>query len=197
MKQKIIILSILATLFAGCASQPRTNSTARTERETSPVYRAEPGGAVQVRPDDDAPLNVDHVGLQRSLGMDRDTRQLGYAEKAFQTCQAGYGFPSSRNCERRHFVVIHFQLLCRDSEGTLQTPLGREDMRALSRATVNWTMLPESGEIVLDEDGFGKILTTVRTSPRAQRLKLSVGEDFLYTKAGEINRVVAPAPFCP
>lgn len=196
MKQKIVILMMFATIFAGCASAPRTTAPSRPSSSPS-VYRADPQGAIEVRPDDEAPLNIDYLGLQRSLGMDRDARKLGYAEKPFQTCQAGYGYPSSRDCERHHMVVIHFQLLCRESEGTLQTPLGHEDMRALSRANVTWTLAPLSGEIVLDGDGYGQIRTTSKNSPRAQRLKINVGEDFLYTKAGEINRVVAPAPFCP
>ena len=196
MKQKILVLMMSVGAFTGCASAPRASSPSRPS-SSPPVYRADPQGAIEVRPDEEAPLNIDYVGLQRSLGMERDGRKLGYAEKSFQTCQAGYGFPSARGCERQHLVVIHFQLLCRDSEGTIQTPLGHEDIRALSRSAVVWTLAPQSGEIVLDGDGFGQIRTTSKNSPRTQRLKINVGDDFLYTRAGEINRVVAPAPFCP
>lgn len=157
------------------------------------VYKAEPAAPEPVLREE---IVIDYVGLQRELGLNRDITKLGYTEKAFQTCGAGYGYSASQDCRQDYFVVVHFQLLCRDSEGTISTPLGVEDMRPLSRRSVTWNLAGTSAEMQLDNEGFGQFRTTYHSSPRQQRLKITADNDFLYLRAGEINRVVAPGNWC-
>lgn len=162
--------------------------------DSLPAYKTQDATS----PTEDASVdeNIDYPSLQKSLGLERAPGVLGYTEKSFATCTAGYGYASSRNCRRDFFAVIHFQLLCRDSEGTISTALNRDDMRALSRRSASWTLSGKKGTMQMDEEGQGQILMSFSSSPRFQRLKLTVDNDFLYLKAGEINRVVVPGNWC-
>lgn len=140
--------------------------------------------------------SIDYEMLQKSLGLDRDIHELGYEEKSFNTCEVGYGYSSNKNCRLEYLAVINFQLLCRDSQGTISTPLTREDMRPLNGRTVNWTLHGLRGSSRLDDDGHGQIKTVFKNSPKFQRLKLNVDSDNLYLRAGEIKRVVTPSNWC-
>lgn len=148
------------------------------------------------RPISPEAINVDYAGLHRSLGLERDKAELGYVEKVFDTCSAGYGYSASNDCRQETFVSIQFQILCRDSEGTISNALGREDMKPLSGRSLRWTIQGNRGTMRLDGEGFGHIKTTFRNSQRQQRLKLAVDNDFVYVRAGEVKRLVTPRNWC-
>ena len=139
---------------------------------------------------------IDYLSLQRELGLDRTPETLGYVEKSFDTCKVGYGYSASQNCHREYFVVIQFQLLCRQSEGTISTSLTSSDMFPLRNRSVNWTLKENQGNIQLNYDGFGQIKMVARNSPKSQRLKLAADNEFLYLRANEITRVVTPQDWC-
>lgn len=139
---------------------------------------------------------VDYVALQRSLGLDKANTELGYAEKGFDTCQAGYGYSSTKYCHHEYFVVLHFRLMCRDSEGTVSEGINNVDMMPIDNRTVKWNLKGISGVLQTDSDGFGQIHTVSPNSQRTQRLKLAVGPEFLYMRANEITKVVTPKPWC-
>jgi hypothetical protein len=185
MKTALLAISI-GILLAGCASSPpkQDNSiTAPAEHSKSSKNEAGP----QSQP-------ADFESMQKRLGLHRDFHELGYAEKPFDNCETESG--ESTLCRRQFMVVIHFQLLCRDSEGTVSEVLSRSDMKPISERQVNWNLKGNAGDIQTDSSGFGQIRTIASVSPRGQRLKLAVGNETLYLKAGEITRVVTPKPWC-
>ena len=143
-----------------------------------------------------ATLKIDMQGLQKDLDLERPFDSLGFQEKAFQTCTAGNGFSSHQNCQIKHFVVIHFQLMCRDSEGTISTILTIADLQPVSQQSVIWTLKNSSSTVQTDDRGYGQIRMISSIPQSQQRLKLSVGNDFLYTRAGEITRVATPPSWC-
>ena len=179
MRSILVVLTLI--ILSACSSAPKKSEKSEDS----------PSNATEVNE-----LNIDYEMLMSSLGLDRDIRQLGYAEKSFNTCAVGFGYSSNKNCRLKYFAVINFQLLCRESQGTISTPLGREDMRALSGRTVNWTLMNLRGSSRLDNDGHGKIAMVFRNSPKHQRLKLNVDHDNLYLRSGEIKRVVTPSNWC-
>lgn len=196
MKQKNILGLILVFGWVGCATGPRTVTPERPRPEVVTSPREDAAGKVRILPEKET-YQIDYRGLQSALQLERPDRDLGFAERSFASCEVGYGFPSSRDCRRRYFSVIHFRLLCRESEGTIQTPLDAADLRPLARTDIEWTLMDQRGEMTLDDQGYGQIRTVTLASAKVQRLKINVGPDFLYMRAGEMNRVVAPAPFCP
>lgn len=142
-------------------------------------------------------LKIDYYGLQNSLGLGNlNTSQLGYYEKLFQTCQVGYGFSSTSNCQWLYYVVIHFKLSCRHSEGTISTPLEQSDIHALNGRLVQWSLANSQGEVRLNRGGAGRLIGVFKKSPRFSRLKLGVANDNLYTRAGEIKSVITPYSWC-
>ncbi len=141
-------------------------------------------------------LNIDYESLHRSLELDRPVEKLGFKEKSFATCTAGYGYSNSSNCRTDFFVSIYFQLLCRNSEGTVQTALEKHEMFPLSDRLIKWSMKKVQGNVKLDGEGYGQIKMAFRSSQKNQRLKINVGNDFLYLRANEITRVVTPKAWC-
>lgn len=140
---------------------------------------------------------IDYDGLQTFLGLDRPIERLGYVEKSFSTCEVGYGYSSNRNCRTHYFILIHFQLLCRNTnEDSYTEALKSQDMRPLNGRSVRWTLENMKGILSLNGSGYGKIKKTSRLSQKSKRLKLNIGNDNLYMKAGEINKVVTPANWC-
>lgn len=178
-----LFAGLLFVLLAACSSAPKKSEP---PKESLP---ASSGAKIEEE-------NIDYASIQRSLGLSRDTGDLGYVEKSFNTCQMGYGFSRSQNCHKEIFAVIHFQLLCRDSQGTISTALTRDDMEALAGRNIRWSLHKKGGAVVLDHDGHGQILMSFPQSPKYQRLKLAAGNDALYLKAGEIKRVVTPSNWC-
>ncbi len=181
---RLIILLITLMTLAGCSStslqkQHKKYETIPAEITTNPT-----------------PHSIDYEALKNYLQMSRDRERLGFSEKSFNTCDAGYGYSKSQDCHKEHFVVIHFRLLCRDSEGTISTILTEDDLQPLDRRTVRWTLQGVQGTVRTDSQGYGQIITTANKSQRSQRVKLAVGSEFLYMRANEPQRIITPRPWC-
>ena len=172
----------LVCLLAGCSSTPK--------KETSPSV------PTTVIKEADSPPRIDYAALQTYLGLDRGSEELGYSERTFNTCDAGYGYSRNQDCHKEVFVVLHFRLLCRDSEGTVSTILTEADVNPIAGRSVKWNLKGMSGTVVTDGLGYGQIRTVSRISQRRERLRLSVGPEFLYMRANEITKVITPRPWC-
>nr|BFD59133.1 hypothetical protein CKG001_12400 [Bdellovibrio sp. CKG001]BFD62511.1 hypothetical protein BdHM001_11920 [Bdellovibrio sp. HM001]BFD67585.1 hypothetical protein HAGR004_26070 [Bdellovibrio sp. HAGR004] len=172
----------LVCLLAGCSSSPK--------KEASPSI------PTAVTEDADSSKRIDYVALQTFLGLDRGSEELGYSERTFNTCDTGYGYSRNQDCHKEVFVVLHFRLLCRDSEGTVSTILTEADVNPIAGRTVKWNLKGMSGTVVTDGLGYGQIRTVSRISQRRERLRLSVGPEFLYMRANEITKVITPRPWC-
>ncbi len=140
--------------------------------------------------------SIDINALQSHLRMDRDVENLGLTEKAFNTCEAGYGFSRSQNCHQEYFVVLHFRLQCRDTDGTISEILTDEDLSPLAGRKVKWTLKNLSGTADTDGLGYGQIRINSPISQKKQRVRLSIGSEFLYMRANEITKVITPLPWC-
>lgn len=190
---KKIWLCFLLLFLAACTSAPTKKNTIEPE-ESVPAPKVPMKAS---RPGFEKPISVDYDGLQRHLGLERELERTGFAEKSFSTCEVGYGYSSSKDCRKEFFVVINFRLMCRDSVGTVSTVLTEDDLMPLRRRSVTWLLQGAgTGEIQLDNEGYGQIKTTMATSGKKQRLKLTVDNDFLFLKAGEVKRIVAPGNWC-
>ncbi|ASD64192.1 hypothetical protein [Bdellovibrio bacteriovorus] len=174
------ILAVLVAALAGCSTTPKKESPST--------------GAVV--PDVTAPSTIDYVALQTFLGLDRAPEELGYTERAFNTCDAGYGYSRSQNCRQEVFVVLHFRLLCRDSEGTISTILTESDVTPIAGRTVKWSLKGMTGTALTDGLGYGQIRTVSPRSQRRERARLAVGSEFLYMRANEITKIITPRPWC-
>lgn len=138
---------------------------------------------------------IDALAIQRSLGLTRPADELGYAEKAFNTCQIGYGYSSTHDCRTQNFVVIHFQIQCRDSEGTISHT--DYSTRPAANEQIRWNLGKAEGYVQTDGDGIGQITWIAPSSPRNQKLRLTLEKKYLILTANEVKRIVAPDSWCP
>ncbi len=174
----------LSLLVGACASKPKVETPA------APPVAATEAGSESGEP------SIDVEGLARKLNLTRPVEVLGYQEAGFNSCDVGYGFSSSKNCHRMTLAVIHLRLQCRDTEGTISTALGAEDLRPISGQGVRWTLAGGDGVAQSDGEGYVEIRSIFPKSPRTQRLRIAVGLQFLYVRANEVSRIVTPRPWC-
>lgn len=175
------LTSLSLLTLAACTTTPKQTAT---EPSPSPSVTDESG------------THIDLNALQSFLKMDRDSEQLGFSEKAFNTCDAGFGYSRSQNCHKEYFVVLHFRLLCRDTEGTISTILHDSDVEPIAGRPVRWQLKNISGTIVTDGLGYGQIKAVSKASQNKQRIRLAVGNEFLYMRSNEITKVITPRPWC-
>jgi len=194
MKMMIYLISVISLSLglSGCASKETKNVELPTSK---PVEKPVSHQGSEKEKENEVE-NVDFVGLQRSLGLERAETQLGYVERPFNTCEVGYGYSKSHNCRQKHFVVIHFQLMCRDSEGTVSQVVRAADMQANANRSVRWNLKDLGGQVSTDSEGYGQIAAVSGSSQKQNRLKLAVASDFLYLRAGEAQKIVTPRSWC-
>jgi hypothetical protein len=190
--KNIFAMAAFAALLSACTSTTDSSSDSQSDTEMFPELRERR----VYHSGETAPVIVDYDGLQKSLGMTRPLADFGYVEKEFATCDVGYGYSSTHQCRKNLFVVVGFQLLCRDSEGTVSTPLRYDDMKPLASRTIHWELKGDRGQILLDTQGRGQFRGIFNFSPRDQRLRITSRNDFLYMQAQSIKRVITPANWC-
>lgn len=195
--KKTILLMLLSLGILGCSTTPDSVEPSLNSPEPPPALkkpRSSKGRPSPLPPP--LAINIDYEGLSRSMGMDPPIENLGFKEKRFNTCTAGYGYSPSQDCRTNFFTVINFRLLCRDSEGTVSETIKAEDLRPLSSRMISWTLNVGNGSFRLDNQGYGQIKTASEASLSGERLKITADNDFLYLRAGQVSRIVTPANWC-
>jgi hypothetical protein len=129
--------------------------------------------------------------LRSALGMTRDATDLGYDEKSFDPCS--FGLTSQSGCGHQYFAVVHFQLLCRDSEGTISMA---GNVQPIVSDHMTWQLNGMTGPTQTDDRGYGQFSVVSRKSTKNQRLILHIGPQFVAFNVSEVTRVVLPKNFC-
>lgn len=187
--KNLLLVSLMTFLLAACSSKaPRQDSQSP---EYFPTYESKPVVA---------PEKVEEVidirALQTSLRLDPSKEELGFKEKTFNTCQVGAGYSSSQNCRSLTMAVIHFQLMCRDSEGTVSEEVTSANLQPIANQPIKWTLGQLNNQIYTDSNGYGQIVFVASQSQRTQRLRLTSAKDFLAIRANEVRSLVAPKNWC-
>jgi len=180
-----VFLSGFCFLAISCSTAPKQPSVE--------VYPSKSDSASS-KSDEDAV--VDFIALQKALGLNRLPEILGFKEKVFNSCQVGYGYSATQNCRNLNFTVIHIQLLCRDSEGTVSVGIDRTEQTPIAKKSVTWALKGKGGVSETDLQGYAQLVAVTPRSQRKERLKVAIGNDFLYMRANEITKVVTPKSWC-
>lgn len=181
---RFLVLIWIFIAFVACQSAPPKAEGPLVPETKGPVPEGAEGS------------QIDFVGLQRSLGLETPQDRLGYQEKTFNTCEAGYGYSATKNCHREYMAVINVHLQCRDSVGQVSEGVTNAELTPIANKAVRWNLKGVQGTAQTDSEGFTQIVAVSPWSQSRQRLKLSVGNEFLYMRANEITRVVTPRPWC-
>jgi hypothetical protein len=147
-----------------------------------------------VQPKSQAPMSQapDLSTLERTLRMDRSKADLGFEEKAFNPCDQGFPAADARACASQFLVVIHFQLQCRDKDGTVE----QYNVEPIVSDNVRWVLGKSQGTTRTDHEGFGQLSVIAPTSQRASRFRLTIGNNFMILRAEDIRKVVTPPDWC-
>lgn len=174
------ILVLTGGFLTGCSSIPTTDD-AREDWDFS---------SDSSRPRKSAPrLGTAIGGLQSQLGLNRAPSDLGFTEKAFSPC--AYGISS--NCDFQYMTVVHFQLLCRDSEGTVSAvPV---DLTPIVSPNILWSVAGQSGGTPTDRNGYGHF-SVITPSPLRGRLILRKGTQYVGVSVNEVSKLVLPRNWC-
>lgn len=133
--------------------------------------------------------SLDLSQLERALNMDRGKTELGYEEKSFNPCELHV---TSGDCRPRYLAVVHFQLQCRDVEGTTES----YQVEPIRADHIKWSLGKIQGVTETDRDGFGQIRVIAPASQAKQRLRLTLNNDFLILRASDIRKIVTPPTWC-
>lgn len=173
------LLRIFPVLFlAACATAP----------DAPDIGGPAPSGPILEEPKPRQAVPV--FQIQSELGMNREAQDLGFAEKLFNACN--YGIPGA-GCERM-LNVVHFQLMCRDSEGTVSNvPLS---LRPIVAPYITWSVAGQSGSTRTDRNGFGQFAFISGRTVKEKRLVLRKGRQYVGLTVSEITKLVLPKNWC-
>ncbi len=173
---RLLALFTFLTL-AACTTAPKEPVA---ESDRPPLVLEEP------RPRQAVPV----FQIQNEIGMNRQATDLGFAEKLFNACN--FGIPGE-NCDRM-FNVVHFQLMCRDSEGTVsEVPVA---LRPIIAPYITWSVAGQSGSTRTDRNGFGQIAFISGRTIKEKRLILRKGAHYVGLTVSEITKLVLPKNWC-
>jgi len=174
---KILIrLSIFCVLCA-CTTAPKVS---------------EPPPAPAMPPLPAEPQKIGMPELKKQLGLERDTRELGFAEKDYDGCRMSV--PGDNGfCGPRFFSVVHFRLLCRDTVGTtMRAPASLKPLQG----KMQWLLNGKRGSLATDPEGYGQVQLVSRRPSKEQRFMLVIGKKSLGVEAGEVSQIVVPKDWC-
>lgn len=130
--------------------------------------------------------------IKERLKLVREVQDLGFDEKTFNACDLGL---KAEDCTNEFLTVIHFQLVCRESEGTVsEVPT---DLIPIQSDAISWKLGDATGVTQSDAQGFGKVEVRRPVSSATSRLRLTIEDRFVATPARETTRIVVPQDWCP
>ena len=152
----------------------------------------DPEAEIPKAPPNLAKATAPHDQLSQALGMNRSPADLGFSEKSFDPCQ--HGWNSEEACQSRYLSVVHFQLLCRETDGSVSQAPRR--LMPIEAREVLWSLGHQRGKTRTDAWGYGQLSAVSHQSVRGKRLILKIGSRFVGFTASEVNKIVLPKNFC-
>lgn len=131
--------------------------------------------------------------LRGKLGMTRDVTNLGYVEKAFDGCRMGVKGKNGK-CGANYLTVVNFQILCRDSEDTVQEIV--TNFTPVVTNNVKWKLAEMDGVTETNSSGYGRVQFLTPKSSRGKRLVLTIGRQFLGLEISQVSKIVVPIYWC-
>lgn len=159
---------------------------------TSPSYEPPDAEPSTSRPRRERPRSVPRSAenIESQLGMKRSPSDLGYAERSFNPCNYG----PSDTCTFKYMTVVHFQLLCRDTEGTVsEIP---KYLSPINHPNILWTLAGQSGGLPTDRNGYGSLKLITDNTTRGKRLVLKKGTHYVGLDVSEATKIVLPKNWC-
>jgi len=95
-----------------------------------------------------------------------------------------------------YVMSLHLRLQCREQNEVTNSALVAADLKPIATQDVKWGIKKQSGVVSTDGEGYAQIAAVFAHSPKRERIRVQVGSQFLYMRAGEMTRVVTPPQWC-
>jgi hypothetical protein len=181
---RFLLAGFILGLVCGCAHRataPEPDSTAFSGSHE--IVVRQPGSA-----------NASSITeIQQQLGLNRSVMELGLEEKSFDSCSLpvkdGMG-----KCGQRYMAVLNFQIVCRDSEGTVSEVV--TNFKPLVNDHIVYQLGGGRGVLKTDGNGYSQLLMIGSLPLHGHQLILTVGDQDLGKELSEIKRLVVPKYWC-
>ncbi len=128
------------------------------------------------------PQSVSISELKDRLKMNRSLHDMGFREAKYDP--------------KGYLITIHFRMLCRQSEGTVDE-VAHADLSPIFADNIEWKLGRYfSGSTETDRDGYGKVELISTSSGVRERLRLTRDGKFVAVPANEAGLVVVPGGWC-
>lgn len=142
------------------------------------------------------PVNETAEQVIQRLGILRDAEDLGFMERTFTGCLEKLGADQvlRKECRNRYVTLVHFQLLCRDTDGTVsEVPA---NLNPIVSNFLRWQLGNNKGTTQTDERGYGQLRVISDVPNGGKRLIIHMGRQFFGLTVNEITRLILPKQWC-
>ena len=185
-KISLLVVAVMAFGFFGCSLKSKLPSPMESlDRVPDPSPES-----VKQR---EIPLDLDR--LQLEMGIERSAETLGFYQKRVNPCD--YHIPGAEGavCGKKYFTWIHFRILCRSTDGTVDS-VNKWEFEPLDGNLISYSVGRWKGQLRTDEEGFGQIRVLSTPSLRNKRLILKNKVNALGLAAGSVKKIVVPQAWC-
>ncbi len=136
--------------------------------------------------------DIDVNALLHELEMNHPLETLGFQEKAFNTCEVKSNRSTAPLCKRLYVARLNFQVMCRESTGTVQkvnlTPLNSQKLR--------WKNGARRGFTSTDDRGYGSLGFVTRRPSSNGHLYLYLGSKIARKRFRDRWKLILPKSWC-
>lgn len=136
--------------------------------------------------------DIDILQLVDELNLNPPISSLGYKEKSFNTCQIKSNQSETPFCQRLYLGVVNFQVMCRQSTGTVQ----KVNLVPLHSQSLRWKSAGKRGRTQTNPKGYGQVSFISKYSSLRGHLYLYLGSKIARKRFHDQWKLILPKSWC-
>ena len=136
--------------------------------------------------------DIDISSLVQELGLDQPLHEIGFREKSFNSCDIKSNRSEKPLCQRLYLGRVNFQVMCRDSTGTVE----KVNLEPLDEGNLRWKRGTYKGYTRTNADGYGSIEFISTRSSMNQALYLYLGRKVARKSLKDMWKLILPKNWC-
>ncbi len=136
--------------------------------------------------------DIDLNALLSELHLDHPVENIGFQERSFNTCQVEANRSKRPYCENLYVARLNFQVMCRDSTGTVE----RVNLTPLYSSQLRWKGASKRGITSTNSRGFGSLGFVTKTPSSSGHLYLYLGHKIARKRFRDRWKLILPQSWC-
>ena len=136
--------------------------------------------------------DIDIASLVQELEMDQPVHEIGFTEKSFNSCDIKSNRSEKPICQRLYLGRVNFQVMCRDSTGTVE----KVNLEPLDEGNLRWKQGRHRGYTRTNSMGYGSIEFISTRSSMNQALYLYLGRKVARKSLKDMWKLILPKNWC-